>query len=255
MKNFRVLHRDAHSRARAGELTTSHGTVQTPVFLPVGTQGTVKAMTPADLLDLDARIILGNTYHLMLRPGHQVVQEMGGLHRFTAWPRALLTDTVSVGSNSFATGTLDISASPASAVFNVSDMAPGDSAVDDILLTNGGSLALRYAVTSTTTENTLAAQLDLTIWDEVEESVVDGTCDTTAPATKLYTAADLGSTSGVDVVGDPTSGADSGDQAMAASATQRLCFLIELPLATGDSFQGLSSTATFAFAAEQTANN
>ena len=93
MKSFRVLHRDAHSRARAGELTTSHGTVQTPVFMPVGTQGTVKAMTPADLMNLDARIILANTYHLMLRPGHQVVEEMGGLHRFTAWPRAILTDS------------------------------------------------------------------------------------------------------------------------------------------------------------------
>ena len=169
--------------------------------------------------------------------------------------QALFTDTESVGSNSFATGTLDISASPASAVFDVSDMAPGDSTVDDILVTNGGSLALRYAVTSTTTENTLAGQLDLTIWDEVEESVVDGTCDTTAPTTKLYSPADLGSTGGTDVVGDPTQGADSGDQALAASGTQRLCFLVELPLSTGNSFQGLSSTATFAFQAEQTANN
>ena len=70
---------------------------------------------------------------------------------------------LSVGSNSFATGTLDISAAPASAVFNVSDMAPWGSAVDDILVTNGGFLALRYAVTSTTTENTLAGRLDLTI--------------------------------------------------------------------------------------------
>lgn len=169
--------------------------------------------------------------------------------------QALFTDTESVGSNSFATGTLDISTAPASAVFNVGDMAPGDSAVDDILLTNGGSLALRYAVTSTTTENTLAAQLDLTIWDETEESVVDGTCDTTAPATKLYNSADLGSTSGLDVVGDPTQGADSGDQALAASAAQRLCFLVELPLSTSNSFQGLTTNATFAFQAEQTANN
>ncbi len=93
MKSFRVLHRDAHTRARAGELITAHGTVQTPVFMPVGTQGTVKAMTPADLVGLDVRIILGNTYHLMLRPGHEVVQDMGGLHRFAAWPRTLLTDS------------------------------------------------------------------------------------------------------------------------------------------------------------------
>ena len=84
---------------------------------------------------------------------------------------------------------------------------------------------------------------------------MDGTCDTTAPATKLYTAADLGSTGGTDVVGDPTQGADSGDQALAASGPQRLCFLIELPVSTGNSVQGLSSTAIFAFQAEQTANN
>jgi hypothetical protein len=110
-------------------------------------------------------------------------------------------------------------------------------------------------VTSTTTENTLAAQLDLTIWDDAEESVVDGNCDTTAPARKLYNSADLGSTSGIDVVGEPTQGSDSGDQALAASATQRLCFLVELPLATGNSFQGLTTNATFAFQAEHTANN
>lgn len=125
--------------------------------------------------------------------------------------QALFTDTESVGSNSFVTGALDISAAPAFAVFNVGDMGPGDSVVDDILLANGGSLALRYGVISTTTENTLAAQLDLTIWDETEESVVGGTCDTTAPTTKLYNPADLGSTSGLGVVGDPTQGADSGD--------------------------------------------
>jgi queuine tRNA-ribosyltransferase len=93
VKSFRVVHRDASSRARLGELATAHGVVETPVFMPVGTQGTVKAMTPEELQDLDARIILGNTYHLMLRPGQDVVQEMGGLHGFAAWPRAILTDS------------------------------------------------------------------------------------------------------------------------------------------------------------------
>ena len=84
---------------------------------------------------------------------------------------------------------------------------------------------------------------------------MDGTCDRTAPATKLYNPADLGSTGGTDVVGDPTQGADSGDQALGVSGTQRLCFLIELPLAATNSVQGLSSTAIFAFQADQTANN
>ena len=80
--------------ARAGLLHTEHGTVETPVFMPVGTQGTVKGVAPRDLLqDLDARIILANTYHLFLRPGHERIERMGGLHRFMAWPRAILTDS------------------------------------------------------------------------------------------------------------------------------------------------------------------
>ena len=80
--------------ARAGLLHTAHGTLETPVFMPVGTQGTVKGVAPRDLLqDLDARIILANTYHLFLRPGHERIERMGGLHRFMAWPRAILTDS------------------------------------------------------------------------------------------------------------------------------------------------------------------
>ncbi len=90
---FELLHRDPGSRARTGELHTAHGVVKTPVFMPVGTQGTVKAMTPEELVALGAQIILGNTYHLFLRPGHRVVEELGGLHRFAAWPGSILTDS------------------------------------------------------------------------------------------------------------------------------------------------------------------
>ncbi|HEX4168629.1 MAG TPA: tRNA guanosine(34) transglycosylase Tgt [Bryobacteraceae bacterium] len=80
--------------ARAGLLHTAHGTIETPVFMPVGTQATVKALTPRDLLeDLDVKIILSNTYHLFLRPGHEPIRRWGGLHRFMAWPRAILTDS------------------------------------------------------------------------------------------------------------------------------------------------------------------
>ena len=80
--------------ARAGVLHTAHGDVPTPVFMPVGTQATVKGILARDLLnDLDAKIILGNTYHLYLRPGHETIRKLGGLHRFMAWPRALLTDS------------------------------------------------------------------------------------------------------------------------------------------------------------------
>src|SRR5215472_16753300 len=80
--------------ARAGILHTAHGDIETPVFMPVGTQATVKGILPRDLLnDLDAKIILGNTYHLFLRPGHEVVKNLGGLHGFMSWPRAILTDS------------------------------------------------------------------------------------------------------------------------------------------------------------------
>ena len=80
--------------ARAGLLHTAHGTIETPVFMPVGTQGTVKGLAPRDLInDLDAKIILANTYHLFLRPGHERIGRMGGLHKFMSWPRAILTDS------------------------------------------------------------------------------------------------------------------------------------------------------------------
>jgi queuine tRNA-ribosyltransferase len=80
--------------ARAGMLKTAHGDVPTPVFMPVGTQATVKAVAQRDLLgELDARIILANTYHLFLRPGHELIASLGGLHGFMSWPRAILTDS------------------------------------------------------------------------------------------------------------------------------------------------------------------
>jgi queuine tRNA-ribosyltransferase len=80
--------------ARAGLLHTAHGTVETPVFMPVGTQATVKGVPPKDLADeLDAKIILSNTYHLYLRPGHELIRKLGGLHQFMAWDRAILTDS------------------------------------------------------------------------------------------------------------------------------------------------------------------
>ena len=88
---FRVTHRDG--LARRGELSTAHGSVQTPAFMPVGTRGAVKAITQRDLLDLGAEIILGNTYHLYLRPGDGLIARAGGLHRFIGWDRPILTDS------------------------------------------------------------------------------------------------------------------------------------------------------------------
>ena len=79
--------------ARRGQVQTLHGTFQTPVFMPVGTQATVKAVTPEDLLALEAQIILANTYHLFLRPGHELIRELGGLHKFMNWQGPILTDS------------------------------------------------------------------------------------------------------------------------------------------------------------------
>jgi queuine tRNA-ribosyltransferase len=89
---FEVLARDP-SGARLGRLTTPHGVIETPAFMPVGTAATVKAQTQQDLEALGAQIILANTYHLYLRPGHELIRRMGGLHRFMSWPRAILTDS------------------------------------------------------------------------------------------------------------------------------------------------------------------
>jgi len=165
---------------------------------------------------------------------------------------ALFTDTASVPSNAFSTGTVDINTSPTSALVTFSNMAPGDAVVNPVTVSNGGSLALRYAVTSTTTENTLAAQLDLTIKSGVTTCTTGGF---DADGTVLYGAADLGSTTGVNVIGDPTQGANTGDRTLAASGSEVLCFKVSLPLSTGNTFQGLTSTATFAFQSEQTTNN
>ena len=90
---FTILQQDSGSLARRGVLNTAHGQVQTPVFMPVGTQATVKAMAPNELVDLGADIILGNTYHLNLRPGMDIITAAGGLHRFMGWDRAILTDS------------------------------------------------------------------------------------------------------------------------------------------------------------------
>jgi queuine tRNA-ribosyltransferase len=92
--NFNVLHKDPGSKARTGCIETGHGSIETPIFMPVGTQGTVKAVNQNFLeKDIDARIILGNTYHLYLRPGTEILEKAGGLHNFMNWKRPILTDS------------------------------------------------------------------------------------------------------------------------------------------------------------------
>jgi queuine tRNA-ribosyltransferase len=90
---FEILHKDANTNARRGVLRTPHGDIPTPVFMPVGTSAAVKAMSNESLEALDARIILGNTYHLYLRPGHERIEKLGGLHDFMSWDGAILTDS------------------------------------------------------------------------------------------------------------------------------------------------------------------
>jgi len=90
---FEIVARDTRTRARRGVLWTAHGPVETPVFMPVGTQATVKALEPRDLVEAGASVILSNTYHLMLRPGADLIAEAGGLHRFMNWNRPILTDS------------------------------------------------------------------------------------------------------------------------------------------------------------------
>lgn len=90
---YELLAEDPGTHARRGRVHTPHGVIETPIFMPVGTVGSVKAVGPDDLVALEAQIILGNTYHLMLRPGEKLVGEMGGLHRFISWDRPMLTDS------------------------------------------------------------------------------------------------------------------------------------------------------------------
>lgn len=94
-KNFsyKVIHKDKYSNARAGIITTPHGEIPTPVFMPVGTHGAIKALQPNQLLDLNIPIILSNTYHLHLTPGSDLIKKAGGLHKFMAWDRPILTDS------------------------------------------------------------------------------------------------------------------------------------------------------------------
>jgi queuine tRNA-ribosyltransferase len=93
MLQYELIKECKQSGARLGRLHTAHGTIETPMFMPVGTQATVKALSPEELKEIGAQVILGNTYHLFLRPGHEIVKQAGGLHAFMNWDRAILTDS------------------------------------------------------------------------------------------------------------------------------------------------------------------
>jgi len=90
---FELTKKDPFSKARLGKIETAHGSFTTPAFLPVGTQGTIKSLTPEELVEIGVEVILGNTYHLYLRPGHETIGKLGGLHKFIHWDRPILTDS------------------------------------------------------------------------------------------------------------------------------------------------------------------
>ncbi|MDD2320409.1 MAG: tRNA guanosine(34) transglycosylase Tgt, partial [Geobacteraceae bacterium] len=91
--SFNLITKDPSCSARLGSIATPHGTIATPIFMPVGTQATVKAMTPEELREVKSQIILANTYHLYIRPGHDLIGRMGGLHEFMRWSGPILTDS------------------------------------------------------------------------------------------------------------------------------------------------------------------
>jgi spore coat-associated protein N len=167
--------------------------------------------------------------------------------------RALFDVAKPVGSNSFGAGTVDIATSPTTALLTLTAMGPGDTLTAPITVTNNGSLQLRYAITSTTTENSLAGQLDLYIKSGVT------TCTTAgfgASGSTLYNdTSHLGSTTGVNVVGDPNQGSQAGDRTLNAGANETLCLQVSMPATIPNSYHSITGTVTLTFQAEQTTNN
>jgi hypothetical protein len=165
---------------------------------------------------------------------------------------ALYTDVTSIPTNTFTIGTLDISSSPTSAAITATGMSPGTTTVSSLQVLNSGSLALRYAIRSTTTENTLAGQLDLTVKSGVSSCTTSGFGSS---GTVIYGPGDLGNTTGLALVGSSTQGAQAGDRTLAASANETLCLQVSLPSYAGTTSQNSSTTATIDLIAEQTTNN
>ncbi|MGL4173796.1 MAG: TasA family protein [Actinomycetota bacterium] len=168
---------------------------------------------------------------------------------------AIFTDTATIASNTFTTGTVDIDAAPATSAISLANMAPGDVVTAPITVTNAGTLAHRYAVTSTSDApdaNFLAAQLQMSIKSGVTTCSNAGFSGSGAA---VYTAGVLGSTTGTNVIGNPTQGSQAGDRTLAAGASEVLCVQVTLPLSTGNAYQNKTTTAVFTFNAEQTANN
>lgn len=166
---------------------------------------------------------------------------------------ALFSDQETIGGNTFTAGTLNLTVDVPTALvsYSVPAMVPGDQDTAPLTVGNAGTTDLRYALSSTTSEDPLAAELVLTVKSGVS------TCDDanwTADGTVLYSGI-LGTMAGTAVIGSNAAGADTGDRNLAASANEVLCFNVTLPLSAPSSIQGLTTTASLVFDAEQTANN
>src|SRR2546423_6787598 len=172
----------------------------------------------------------------------------------TMGPLAVFTDSQPIGTNTFTAGTVDISTAPTTALVTYANMAPGDTVTNSIVVTNSGSLNLRYAVSSTATNTDAKAlkdQLVLTV-KTIDVTTPGTPCDN-FDGTTVYTG-DLDSTAGK-IIGDSAQGVQAGDRTLNTGTNETLCFKADLPLASGDTFQNATTTATFTFAAEQTKNN
>lgn len=164
---------------------------------------------------------------------------------------ALFTDQETATANTLGAGTVELTATPATAVLSMGAMAPGDGVTAPVTVTNSGSLDLRYSLTSTTTEDVFAAELLFSVKAGV------ASCDGAgfdASGTTLYSGI-LGSTSTTSILGSSITGADPGDRSLAAGSSEVLCMRVSLPASSTNASQGLSTTATFTFDAEQTRNN
>ena len=184
------------------------------------------------------------------------VSMVGGIVAFGS--NAVFTDTATVGSNAFNTGTLEISTSPTSAVWTaVTAGVPGDRATGALTVSNGGSADLRYAVSGSNTSATLSGSMSLRIALQNGGSCdfpyhnTDGTTASLTDDTQLY----VGLLDASALIGSNAQGDQAGDRNLSAGADEVLCFAVVLPLSAGNASQGLSNATTFTFDAEQTANN
>ncbi len=202
-----------------------------PIWRPKPMQNPIHVRLPSKLLAIGATAIA-------------VMSVSAG-----AMSLALFTDDAVVDSNSFATGTINLTTNPSTALFSVSGMMPGDSSYGQLTVSNAGSAQLRYAMTSSSTDpdnKALAGAIDLEI--RVKAA---GTCSGDFTGALVMTSTALSAAA----FGDPNGGQDTGDRVVAASANEVLCFKATLPQGTGDGYQGAATVTTFTFRAEQTANN